>query len=178
MLPIAVAQLDNRLGKKEKAFNYLNKSLEIKSEINNESEIIEALILKSYFTLESNPTEAKKQAEKVLKLIKKETSNQIKVDLYNLLYKCYKNSKQSRLALSMFEKHSVYKDSLQLEKHKILIIKETIKNDYENKLKNKIIINEKEKAIVKVKYEYKFYSLIALTIFIFILFIFIIRLRN
>ena len=175
---LLLAKSYNRLGKKEKAFNYLNKSLEIKSEINNESEIIEALILKSYFTLESNPTEAKKQAEKVLKLIKKETSNQIKADLYNLLYKCYKNSKQSRLALSMLEKHSVYKDSLQLEKHKILIIKETIKNDYENKLKNKIIINEKEKAIVKVKYEYKFYSLIALTIFIFILFIFIIRLRN
>ena len=68
---LLLAKSYNRLGKKEKAFNYLNKSLEIKSEINNESEIIEALILKSYFTLESNPTEAKKQAEKVLKLIKK-----------------------------------------------------------------------------------------------------------
>ena len=78
----------------------------------------------------------------------------------------------------MYEKYNVYKDSVQLEKNKLLIIKETFRNYYENRLKNKNIINEKEKAIVRVKYEYKIYSMIALTIFIFILFVFILRIRN
>ena len=175
---LLLAKSYNKLGKKKKALNYLDKSLGIKNEINNESKIIEALILKSFFTIESNPTEVKKQAKEILKLIKKETSNEIKANAYNLLYTCYKKSKQAKLALSMFEKHNVYKDSIQLEKNKLLIIKETIRNDYENKLKNKNIINEKEKAIARVKYEYKIYSMIALTIFIFILFIFILRTRN
>ena len=78
----------------------------------------------------------------------------------------------------MYEKYNVYKDSVQLEKNKLIIIKETIRNDYENRLKNKNIINEKEKAIVRVKYEYKIYTLIALTIFIFILSTYIIRIKN
>ena len=175
---LLLAKSYNKLDKKKKAHDFLDKSLGLNNEINNESKIIEALILKSYFTLESNPTEAKKQAEEIVKLIKKETSNEIKANVYNLLYTCYKKSKQTRLALSMYEKYNVYKDSVQLEKNKLLIIKETIRNDYENRLKNKNIINEKEKAIVRVKYEYKIYSMIALTIFIFILFVFILRIRN
>lgn len=175
---LLLAKSYNKLDKKKKAHDFLDKSLGLTKEINNESKIIEALILKSYFTLESNPTEAKKQAEEIVKLIKKETSNEIKANVYNLLYTCYKKSKQTRLALSMYEKYNVYKDSVQLEKNKLLIIKETFRNDYENRLKNKNIINEKEKAIVRVKYEYKIYSMIALTIFIFILFVFILRIRN
>ena len=175
---LLLAKSYNKLGKKKKALNFLDQSLVLIKEINNESKIIEALILKSYFTLESNPTGAKKQAEKIIKLLKKETSNEIKANLYNLLYACYKKSKQNGLALSMYEKYNVYKDSVQLEKNKLLIIKETIRNDYENRLKNKNIINEKEKAIVRVKYEYKIYTLIALTIFIFILSTYIIRIKN
>ena len=175
---LLLAKSYNKLGKKKKALNFLDQSLVLIKEINNESKIIEALILKSYFTLESNPTGAKKQAEKIIKLLKKETSNEIKANLYNLLYTCYKKSKQTGLALSMYEKYNVYKDSVQLEKNKLLIIKETIRNDYENRLKNKNIINEKEKAIVRVKYEYKIYTLIALTIFIFILSTYIIRIKN
>lgn len=175
---LLLAKSYNKLDKKKKAHDFLDKSIGLNNEINNESKIIEALILKSYFTLESNPTEAKKQAEEIVKLIKKETSNEIKANVYNLLYTCYKKSKQTRLALSMYEKYNVYKDSVQLEKNKLLIIKETFRNDYENRLKNKNIINEKEKAIVRVKYEYKIYSMIALTIFIFILFVFILRIRN
>lgn len=175
---LLLAKSYNKLGKNKKALNYLDKSLGLTKEINNQSKIIEALILKSYFTLESNPIEAKKQAEKIVKLLKKETSNEITANLYNLLYTCYKKSKQTGLALSMYEKYNVYKDTVQLEKNKLLIIKETIRNDYENRLINKNIINEKEKAIIRVKYEYRIYTMIALTIFIFIISTYIIRIKN
>jgi DNA-binding CsgD family transcriptional regulator len=78
----------------------------------------------------------------------------------------------------MYEKYNVYKDTVQLEKNKLLIIKETIRNDYENRLINKNIINEKEKAIIRVNYEYRIYTMIALTIFIFIISTYIIRIKN
>ena len=81
-----------------------------------------------------------------LKLLKLETSNMIKADLYMLLYLCYKSANQPNEALSMIEKHTVFKDSLQQEKNKILIIKETIRSEYENKLKENKTINEKEIA--------------------------------
>ena len=59
---LLLAKSYNKLDKKKKAHDFLDKSLGLNNEINNESKIIEALILKSYFTLESNPTGAKKQA--------------------------------------------------------------------------------------------------------------------
>ena len=64
----------------------------------------------------------------------------------------------------MFEKHTVFKDSFQLEKNKILIIKETIKSQYEQKLKETEAINEKENAILKLTYTYRIYFVLSLTI--------------
>ena len=140
------AKLHNKLLKKELALEYTNTALSINYELGNNSKIVETQILKSYLLLESKPRVAKNLAEETLKLIKLETSNEIKADLYGLLYRCYKSNNQLDEALSMLEKQTVFKDSFQLEKNKILIIKETIKSEYENKLKENKAISEKEIA--------------------------------
>ena len=140
------AKLHNKLLKKELALEYTNTALSINYELGNNSKIVETQILKSYLLLESKPRVAKNLAEETLKLIKLETSNEIKADLYGLLYRCYKSNNQLDEALSMLENQTVFKDSFQLEKNKILIIKETIKSEYENKLKENKAISEKEIA--------------------------------
>jgi len=147
---MVLAKANNKLLKKEQALEFTNTSLAINYEIDNNSKIIEALLLKSYLLLDSKPIVAKNQAEETLKLINSQTSNEIKADLYKLLYLCYKGNNQPGKALSMIEKHTVYKDSFQLEKNKILIVKETIKSEYENKLQVSKAINKKERAIVKL----------------------------
>ena len=159
-----LAKSNNKLLKKEQALDYTNTSLAINYEIDNNSKIIEALILKSYLLLDSKPIVAKNQAEETLGLINLETSNEIKADLYKLLYLCYKSNNQSGKALSMIEKHTVYRDSFQLEKNKILIVKETIKSEYENKLQESKAINEKESAIVSLTYTYRIYFILSLTL--------------
>jgi ATP/maltotriose-dependent transcriptional regulator MalT len=121
---------------------------------------------------------AKNQAEETLKLINSQTSNEIKADLYKLLYLCYKGNNQPGKALSMIEKHTVYKDSFQLEKNKILIVKETIKSEYENKLQESKAINEKESAIVKLTYTYRIYFVVSITIVLVILFVYLLRMKN
>jgi ATP/maltotriose-dependent transcriptional regulator MalT len=78
----------------------------------------------------------------------------------------------------MIEKHTVYKDSFQLEKNKILIIKETIKSQFEQKLKEAEAINEKENAIVKLTYTYRIYFVLSLTILLIILFAYVFRMKN
>ncbi|MBT3920542.1 MAG: tetratricopeptide repeat protein, partial [Flavobacteriaceae bacterium] len=58
-----LAKSNNKLLKKEQALDYTNTSLAINYEIDNNSKIIEALILKSYLLLDSKPIVAKNQAE-------------------------------------------------------------------------------------------------------------------
>jgi ATP/maltotriose-dependent transcriptional regulator MalT len=78
----------------------------------------------------------------------------------------------------MIEKYTVFKDSFQLEKNKILIIKETIKSQFEQKLKEAEAINEKENAIVKLTYTYRIYFVLSLTILLIILFAYVFRMKN
>ena len=173
-----LAKANKKLFEKDLALTFTNKALAINYELDNNSKIIEAQILKSYLLLDTKPAQAKNLSEKSLQLIKPETSNQIKADLYKLLYECYKISDQTNRALSMIEKHTIFRDSFQLEKNKILIIKETIKSQYEQKLQQNKSINEKENAIVKLTYTYRIYFVISITILLVILFVYIFKTKN
>ena len=173
-----LAKANKKLFKKDLALTYTDKALAINYELDNNSKIIETQILKSYLLLDTKPTQARNLSEKSLQLLKPETSNKIKADLYKLLYECYKRSNQTNRALSMFEKHTVFKDSFQLEKNKILIIKETIKSQYEQKFKETEVINEKENAILKLTYTYRIYFVLSLTILLIILFAYVFRMKN
>ena len=78
----------------------------------------------------------------------------------------------------MFEKHTVFSDSFQLEKNKILIIKETIKSQYEQKIQQNKAISEKENAIVKLTYTYRIYFVISIIIVLVIIFVYAFRTKN
>ena len=175
---ILLAKVNKKLSQKTQALEYTNKALAINYEIDNNSKIIKAQILKSYLLLDTKPAQARSLSEKSLQLLKPETSNQIKADLYKLLYECYKKSNQTNRALSMIEKHTIFRDSFQLEKNKILIIKETIKSQYEQKIQQNKSINEKENAIVKLTYTYRIYFMISITILLVILFVYVFRTKN
>ena len=173
-----LAKANKKLLKKDLALAYIDKALAINYELDNNSKIIETQVLKSYLLLDTKPALAKNLGEESVKLLKSETSNEIKADLYNLLYECYKNDNQLVKALSMIEKYTVFKDSFQLEKNKILIIKETIKSQFEQKLKEAEAINEKENAIVKLTYTYRIYFVISIIIVLVILFVYAFRTKN
>ena len=173
-----LAKANKKLFEKDLALTYTDKALAINYELDNNSKIIETQILKSYLLLDTKPAQARNLSEKSLQLLKPETSNKIKADLHKLLYECYKRSNQTNRALSMIEKYTVFKDSFQLEKNKILIIKETIKRQYEQKLKETEAINEKENAIVKLTYTYRIYFVLSLSILLIILFAYVFRMKN
>ena len=140
-----------KLSQPEKAFEFLEKSLVIDYEIKNTSRIIQRRTLKANLIYESTQIdEAIKEAEEILKLVQPETTNQLKADIYNLLYKCYKAQGNYSLSLSMNEQYIVYNDSVQKEKNKIVIIKEAIQNEYDSKLYENNLKSEKEKTALKI----------------------------
>jgi tetratricopeptide (TPR) repeat protein len=88
-----------------KAKLYLSKSIEIDDEFGNNSRIIERQTFKASLNFDTDITLATKQAEAVLKLVKDDTENELKVGVYNLLYKCYKKQNKIELSLAMHEKY-------------------------------------------------------------------------
>ena len=146
---LLMAKSYNQINDEIKASENVEKSLQISYELNNNSKIIKALLLKFNIIYNSNPSKALEGAENILKLITKQTSNETKVELYELLYKCYKYNNQTDLALLMIEEKSKCNDIIQLENNRIFIIKQTIKNDYQHQLEINNEIKNNEKDILK-----------------------------
>ena len=163
---LLMAKSYNQINDEIKALENLEKSLQLNYELNNNSNIINALLLKSNIIYNSNPLKALKAAENILKLITKQTSNEIKVELYELLYKCYKYNNQTDLALLMIEEKSKCNNSIQLENNRIYIIKQTIKNDYQHQLEINNAIKNNEKDILKKTYKKNIFIVIVLILII------------
>ena len=155
-----LAKAYEKIGNKEKTRYYLDKSLEIDYTINNNSRIIERLTFDADSFYDSDLTKATEKAEDVLKLVKGDTRNELKVGLYELLYKCYKSQNKYDLSLSMHEKRVIYNDSLQLQKNKTVIVREAIQNEYEAKLYQTQLDNEKTQGKLKVDHLNRTYAII------------------
>ncbi len=144
-----LAQSHLKLNQKEKAEHYIDQSLEIDNAIKNNSKIVERLTFKATLLYDTDLNLATKKAEAVLKLVKEDTENELKVKLYNFLYKCYKAQNKYDLSLAMHEKREVYNDSLKIEKDKMVIIKDAVQKEYDNKLFETQLENERIQAELK-----------------------------
>ncbi|MDG1219430.1 MAG: tetratricopeptide repeat protein [Flavobacteriaceae bacterium] len=175
---LLMAKSYNQINDEIKSSENVEKSLQISYELNNNSKIIKALLLKFNIIYNSNPLKALEGAENILKLITKQTSNETKVELYELLYKCYKYNNQADLALLMIEEKSKCNDIIQLENNRIFIIKQTIKNDYQHQLEINNEIKNNEKDILKKTFTERIIGAVVLMLIIFTLLIISHRRKN
>ena len=175
---LLMAKSYNQINDEIKSSENVEKSLQISYELNNNSKIIKALLLKFNIIYNSNPLKALEGAENILKLITKQTSNETKVELYELLYKCYKYNDQTDLALLMIEEKSKCNDIIQLENNRIFIIKQTIKNDYQHQLEINNEIKNNEKDILKKMFTKGIIGAVVLMLIIFTLLIISHRRKN
>ncbi len=129
-----LAQSYKELNNIDKAKLYLGKSIEIDDEFGNNSRIIERQSFKASLNFDTDINLATKQAEEVLKLVKDDTANELKVGIYNLLYKCYKKQNKIELSLAMHEKYAKYNDSLAKENYNLAVMEEAIQKEYKEKL--------------------------------------------
>lgn len=155
-----------KLGNLESALAYAKKSLKLNEDLENEENVIENLTFIANFLFEDNPDEANKIAQKALNLIKPNSDYILKVNLYKLLYKCYKRQNNFSKSLEMHEKYAIYNDSLLREKNNIAIIREAIQNEYETKLYNNQLKNENEQTQLKLRQVKKTYIIIFISLFL------------
>jgi len=129
-----LAQAYKELNEIDKAKLYLGKSIAIDDEFGNNSRIIERQSFKASLNFDTDITLATKQAEEVLKLVKEDTENELKVAVYSLLYRCYKKQNKMELSLAMHEKYAKYNDSLAAENYNLAVMEEAIQKEYKEKL--------------------------------------------
>ena len=145
-----LASIHLKLNQLEKANDYANKNLALNKELDLKSGIINAEITIAKIYFETDVDEALKRGESILVNLPADTFKEFKRDLYELLYKCYKSQNKYDLSLKMYENYTVYNDSIQQEKNNFAVVSEAVKNDFELKVYENKLENEKEKTALKV----------------------------
>jgi tetratricopeptide (TPR) repeat protein len=161
-----LAQAYLKKGDKNKARLYLDESLQISRDLNNNPSMFDRLIFDAKLSLDDDINVATKKAENLRGQLNEESSPAIKSELYELLYSCYKGQGKYDKSLEMYEKHKMYADSAATQKLKLDIMRQVIQKDYEDKLLKKDVESEESQLELKANYRNK---LIGIIVFIFIL---------
>ncbi|WP_299886763.1 tetratricopeptide repeat protein [uncultured Lacinutrix sp.] len=145
----SLAKIHHKLGDLNQANVFAEKNLKMATKLNVERNIIEALLIKAQLAFETNVEDATKKAEAVLRRLPTGIDKEIKKEVYQLLYKCYKNENKLELSLKMHELYTVYNDSIQQERNSFAIAREAVKNDFEVKIYETELENDKKQKALK-----------------------------
>lgn len=149
------------LNELEKANFYAKKNSNLCNELKIEGYTIDSETLFAKIDLKKgNIEEARKKGETILAGLNNNSSHELKLNLYDLLYKVYQAENNPKKSLEMFQKYTIYKDSIQLEKNKITLIREVIKKEFDNKLQENELKIKKEKAELELAQLKKTYGII------------------
>lgn len=168
-----LARIHLELKEFQKATDYAEKSLALSKELTVSGFINESQIIFAQIDLKKGNTKAaKKNGEAILASLDKSASLELKKDLYDLLYKCYQAENNPEKSLEMFQKYTIYKDSIQLEKNKITLIREVIKGEFVDLLQKNKLESEREKAKLESIQLKKTYAIIIGSIILIALIVF------
>lgn len=142
-----LARVHLELNELQQATDYAKKSLTLSKELNVSGFIMESQTIFAQIDLKKGNIEvAKNNGESILAASDINSSLEIKANLYELLYKCYKVQNNPAKSLEMYQKYTLYKDSIQLEKNKITLVREVIKSEFVDLLQKNKLENQREKA--------------------------------
>jgi tetratricopeptide (TPR) repeat protein len=145
----------------QKATDYAEKSLALSKELNVSGLILESQIIFAQLDLKKGNVEtARKKGESILMGLDKNANIDSKLKLYDVLYKCYQAENNPEKSLEMYQRYTLYKDSIQLEKNKFTLIREVIKNEFVDLIQQNKLESEKEKAQLESKQLKKTYSIV------------------
>ena len=160
-----LAKIHLALNEIEEASKYAKKMITISNELNVSSFITEGQIISAELELKKGNIEAAlKIGESILAGLDKNSDNELKLNLYDLLYKIYQADKNPKKSLEMYQEYSIYKDSVQLERNKLTLIREVVKIEFDDLLLENEQKMQKEKAEAELKYQQKTYGIILMSI--------------
>jgi tetratricopeptide (TPR) repeat protein len=168
-----LARIHLDLNQFKKATEYADKSLALSKELDASEFIAVSQTIFAQIDLKKGNSEAAKiKGETILKNLNKKANLELKEELYDVLYKCYQAENNPKKSLEMYQKYSIYKDSIQLERNKLTLIREVVKNEFDDLLLKNEQKLQKEKAELISKQQQKTYGIILGSIILIIAIIF------
>jgi tetratricopeptide (TPR) repeat protein len=156
-----LAKIHLALNKIEEASNYAKKMNTMSNELNVSSFITEGQIISAELELKKGNIEAAlKMGESILAGLDENSDNELKLNLYDLLYKIYQADNNPKKSLEMYQQYSIYKDRVQLERNKLTLIREVVKIEFDDILLENEQKLQKEKAETESKHQQKTYGII------------------
>lgn len=156
-----LAKIYIELNELEKANFYAKKNSILCNELKIEGYTLDSKIIFAKIAFrEGNIAEARKKGEAILSNLNGNGSLELKKNLYDVLYKCYQAENNPEKSLEMFQKYTIYKDSIQYEKNKISLIREVVKNEFDDIVQENMLKNEKEKAELELIQLKKTYGIV------------------
>ena len=147
---IQFTKIYKEMNQVDSALFYLEKGLNMHQTIGADLSILEDKILLAQLTLPTDVNKAIKIGEEALLTARNYNDHSMKSDLYNLLYKCYRKKKNYPHSLSMLEQYNIHSDSLRLEQDHIAFTQKAIQSEYETKLLDSQLQNEKKQSQLKL----------------------------
>lgn len=169
---MSLGMLYEKLNKADSANYYYEKGISISKELGNPSKILANTTIYTKFIFTINPNKACEIAQLLKSRLKGNTDQLIKKDVFQLLYQCYKGQGNPKLALEMLENYQMVNDSLSLAKDQLSIVRKAIKSEFEQKLFQSQLNNEKNKAQLEIKQLNQTYKMV-LTFLILIILVFL-----
>lgn len=155
-----LARAYQELSHTDTALFFIQKSEIINEAFGNASKIIPSQILKADLVIQTDLNEATKLGEEVLDFAREQGDFSMKANAYKLLYKCYKLQSKYAASLGMHESYMAYTDSMRIEESKIAVVREAIRSEFETKLFNNQLENEKKEAKLKLDQLHRIYAII------------------
>lgn len=172
-----LAVIFSESGQTDSANIYLEKSLEINKALGNEKHTLTNKTLKAELLLKVDLEQAVLMAEEVLKLSKFFADKSLIANVSEVLYKAYKQQNRLGLSLLMLEQYQLYHDSILLEENNIAIVRAAIQSEYDLKMLNSQLANEKQQAKLELSQVKKIYSIVLGSIVLILLILFYSRFR-
>lgn len=160
-----LARIHLELKNLETAKYYVNKSLKIYNELSINNGILLSKIINAKIISHTDIDKSIAICEPLLNEINKTNEKEIKKEVYNFLYNCYKIKKEHEKSLKMLELFTKINDSIRIEKNNFTIIREAIKKDFEIKL----IENKEKIENLKKEQKLKLYLILSISLFLVII---------
>ena len=156
-----LAKIHLELNELKQAAFYAEKDSIICKELKVSSYLIDNQTIFARLHLKKGNIEAaKKMGESILAGLDKDASNELKLNIYDVLYKVYLAENNSKKSLEMYQKYSLYKDSIQIERNKLTLVREVVKNEFDDIILKNDQKLQKEKAALASKQQQKTYGII------------------
>ncbi len=151
-------------GNNKKAIEHIIKSVDFAKKTKVNKEIIIYQTELASLLLNENVEKAKVLIEEVYSLIDEETSVELLVKIYDVLYRCYKKQNKLGLSLEMLEKYNIYNERLTKQKKDFDIIREVINREFADELRGSEIENAATINKLKRNQNIKVFSIVVVSI--------------